>query len=57
VASMGTLTIAFAVFCLCVWATPAEKSKPTSIAAWLGAMSVIVIAARLLGFIVGRWGW
>ena len=35
---MGTLTIAFAVFCLCVWATPAEKSKPTPIAAWLGVM-------------------
>jgi hypothetical protein len=42
---------------LCVWATPAGKSKPTPIAAWLGAMSAIVIAARLLGFIVGRWGW
>ena len=50
---MGTLTIAFTVFCLCVWATPAEKSKPIPIAAWLGVMSAIVIAARLLGFIVG----
>jgi hypothetical protein len=54
---MGTLTIAFAVFCLCVWATPAEKSKPTPIAAWLDECEDGLAFLFLLGFIVGRWGW
>jgi hypothetical protein len=54
---MGTLAVSFGLFVMCVAATPDKPARASSLVAYTGSLAAIVFVARVLGFVVERWGW
>lgn len=58
---MGTLAVSFTIFCLCIAAVISgdkdDDYKVNPVVGYAWALSIIVFTARVLGFVLEKWGW